>query len=547
MPAPQNQESMMPKFLKRLTIAVAVAAIGIPLGITLWGDNARRLFAMSADSLAGNGNVAVANTIGAVSSDNLNKKKMANFGLATSYGEGSSTGNSYAPVAPNKWTSAHEDRLSTFAIDVDTASYTLARRALNDGNLPDKDGVRIEEWVNAFAYELEAPTDLPFSVNVEGSPSPFTPGRTLLKVALQGRKVRNADRKPAHLVFLVDTSGSMGGPDRLGLAQESLRILTEHLNPRDTVALVTYAGNVSDVLPPTPAENKATILAAIDSLSSGGGTAMGSGLEIAYRHAGAMLAPGHVSRVIVLTDGDANIGNTSAPEMLASVAGYVKRGVTLTTVGFGMGNYHDGTLEQLADKGNGQSLYIDSKAEAERVFSTNVAGTLELIAKDVKVQVAFDSKVVQEYRLLGYENRAVADKDFRDDTVAGGVIGAGHSVTALYELTLAPGAKGSFGDVFVRGMKPEQSEAFEVKTPMAAAAVKATLAEASTELRFAAAVAISADILRGNPAASDWSLAKAQQLAKGATRGLAEREELVKLLERAQALNRTSVAAGGAR
>ena len=525
--------------MKKLMIGLAaLALLAVPV-CSIFGDNLRRLSATSADSLAGT-DASRANTIGAVNSSNLNRKKMADFGLANSYGDGpiaqTPAGNSHTAVAPDPWTATTRDHLSTFAIDVDTASYTLARRSLNDGFLPTPGGVRIEEWVNAFQYQLEAPRGLPFSVGVEGSPSPFTRGRTLLKVSLQGRKVNNAQRKPAHLVFLVDTSGSMAGPDRLGLAQESLRILTRNLNPRDTVALVTYAGSVRDVLAPTAAEDKATILAAIDSLTSGGGTAMGSGLELAYRHASAMVARGHVSRVLVLTDGDANVGAVGATQMREAIAGYVKQGVTLTTVGFGMGNYRDATLEELADKGNGQSLYIDSLAEAEKVFSTRISGTLELIAKDVKVQVDFDPKVVQEYRLLGYENRAVRDEDFRDDQVSGGAIGAGHSVTALYELTLVPGATGSFGEVFVRGMKPDSTEAFEVHTPISAAAIHATLAASSTELRFCAAVALAADILRENPAASDWTLAKAIALGEGASNGIPERLEFIRLLEKAQGM-----------
>ncbi len=515
-------------------LGAAVVILFTLVMVGAFGDNTRRLFGLSADSLAGDDKLTTAVGGGVPA---LAQKKMMNFGENNAYGDDVG-GNTHVAQAPSPWTAASHDRLSTFAIDVDTASYTLARRSLNSGSLPAQAGVRIEEWVNAFSYELDAPKRLPFSVNIEGAPSPFTAGRTLLKIALQGRKVKNTDRKPAHLVFLVDTSGSMQGPDRLGLAQESLRILTRNLNPRDTVALVTYAGNVTTVLAPTPAENSAQILEAIDRLSAGGGTAMGSGLELAYQHAAAMVAKGHVSRVLVLTDGDANIGAVGATPMREAIAQYVKKGVTLTTVGFGMGNYRDSTLEELADKGDGQSVYIDSRAEALKVFGTQISGTLEVIAKDVKIQVDFDPKVVAEYRLLGYENRAVRDEDFRKDDVDGGEIGAGHSVTALYELTLVAGAKGALGTVFVRGKQPEGTEAFEDRTPIAASSIRPTLAQASTELRFAASVAVGADILRGNPAVNDWNLAKVKQLAEESSNGVPERLEFVKLLDTAQGLMR---------
>jgi Ca-activated chloride channel homolog len=526
--------------MKKALVVLSMLGLLTVWVLSLFGDNIRRLFAMSGDSLSGNDSI-----VGRYDPA-LQKKRMMNFGSSEGgYGESTGSapsGNSHTAVVPNAVTSTVRDHLSTFAIDVDTASYSLARRVLNAGATPVPASVRIEEWVNAFQYELDAPSQLPFSVGVEGAPSPFTAGRTVLKVSLQGKKVKNEDRKPAHLVFLVDTSGSMSGPDRLDLAKESLRILTRNLNPRDTVSLVTYAGNVRDVLAPTSAEDTREILAAIDSLDTAGGTNMGSGLEVAYRHASAMVAPGHVSRVIVLTDGDANIGHVGATAMREAIVEYVKRGVTLTTVGFGMGNYRDNTLEELADKGDGQSLYIDSLAEAQKVFGKQLAGTLEVIAKDVKIQIDFDPKVVSEYRLLGYENRAVRDEDFRDDTVDGGEIGAGHSVTALYELITVPGAQGALGNIFVRGKQPDGVEAFEVKTAISAKSIRPSLAQSSTELRFAAAVAMGADILRGNVAASDWSLAKVSQLAAESANDVPERLEFVALIEKAHKLVQ---AAGG--
>ncbi len=525
--------------MMKLTAGLVAAVLAVVFLVTLFGDNIRRLNGMSADALAGDSYVAQPSP--------LTRKTMKNFGMNNSYGDAPIApvpqGNSHVHVDANRVTDTREDALSTFAIDVDTASYTLARRTLQSNMLPVADGVRVEEWVNAFRYELPAPKDAPFSVTAEGAPSPFTAGHTLLKVSLKGREVANADRLPANLVFLVDTSCSMQGQDRLELAKESLRILVKNLNARDTVSLVTYAGGVRDVLPPTPATERARIFGAIDELSAGGGTAMGDGMTLAYQHAVHGVGRDRVSRVIVLSDGDANIGrNVTADAMLDAIGRYVKEGVTLTTVGFGMGNYRDNLMEKLADKGNGQSLYIDSREQAVKVFQTQIAGTLEVIAKDVKVQVAFDKSVVKRYRLVGYENRDVADKDFRNDAVDGGEIGAGHSVTALYELELAPDAAGPLATVFVRGQQPRGGGAFETAVKVERSAVARSLSAASTELRFAAAVAGAADILRGNGAASDFTLAKARELAASAHNGAPERLEFVQLLETAMRLQRTGVA-----
>ncbi|MBL8957612.1 MAG: von Willebrand factor type A domain-containing protein [Myxococcaceae bacterium] len=516
-----------------MTSKIIFISTSVLLGIfalaTLFGDNLRRLNGMSADALAGDDHVS-------------QRKTFRNFGMSNTYDDAppapSPQGNTHVQAQPNARVDARHDALSTFAIDVDTASYTLARATLNQGALPVASGVRVEEWVNAFRYELPQPKDAPFSVSMEGGRSPFTAGRHVLKVSLKGREVANEDRLPAHLVFLVDTSGSMSGPDRIGLAKESLRLLVESLNARDTVALVTYAGSVSDVLPPTPANQRERIFAAIDSLGAGGGTAMGSGLELAYRHAVRGVSSGSVARVIVLSDGDANIGDTGADPMLEKVRAYVREGVTLTTVGFGMGNYRDALMEKLADSGNGQSVYIDSRDEARRVFQREVAGTLETIARDVKVQVEFDTRAVKTYRLIGYENRAVADADFRNDEVDGGEIGAGHSVTALYELELKPGAEGSLATVRVRGQRPRGSGAFETAQQVTAAQVDRPLAQSSTELRFAAAVAGAADLLRGNGHASGFTLEHAISLADDATNGRPERREFVNLMRKAAGLNR---------
>jgi Ca-activated chloride channel family protein len=454
------------------------------------------------------------------------------------------TGNTHVSERPNPFTLTSEDAFSTFAVDVDTASYALFRRYVNEGSLPPRDSVRVEEWVNYFRYRLPAPTKRDFQVDLEGAPSPFTKGRHLLKVGLQARRLGRSERKPTHLVFLVDVSGSMDQPDRLPLAMRSMKLAVDGLNETDTVAITTYAGNVRDVLPPTPASQRKQIFAAIDSLSAGGGTAMGDGLKMAYqqavKHAGAKV----VSRVIVLTDGDTNLGRfLKADEMLESVRGYVQEGVTLSTIGFGMGNYRDDLMERLANKGNGNCFYIDSEKEARRVFQEQLAGVLEVLAKDVKVQVEFDKTAVRGYRLVGYENRAIADQDFRNDKVDAGEIGAGHSVTAMYEVELT-GEGSKVATVRVRAKTPSGTEAAEESFSVPRAQFHKRLADASADMRFATAVAGTADILRGAPQASDWSLAVAEELARGATDGMEDREEFVSLLRRVREAKMLHISGG---
>ena len=496
----------------------------------LFGDNIRKLTGASADALAGD--EAIGRGTKTFRSGGVDtKKSLRTFGHEGTYAP-------IAPVAPqptvapNQLVTADADALSTFAIDVDTASYTYARRQLSSGLRVEPSTVRVEEWVNAFRYHLEAPKDAPWAIHAEGAPSPFTAGRTLLKVALQGRRFTNAERKPANLVFLVDTSGSMSGPDRIDLAKRSMHQLVDALDERDSVAIATYAGSSMVVLPSTNAVEASAIHRAIDRLSTGGGTSMESGMVLAYREAAKGVRDGVSSRVLVFTDGDANIGATRAQDILSAVKSHVDDGVTLTTVGFGMGNYRDDTFEQLADKGNGQSLYIDGAAEMERVFSTqNLAGLLQVISKDVKVQVEFDTKVVRRYRLLGYENRAVRDEDFRNDAVDGGELHAGHTVTALYELELT-GVQGALGTVSVRGKQPGNGAAFEVASAIGQQVLASNVNDASADVRFATAVAMAADVLRGNPAAG-VTLREAKALAETAAADWPERREFVGLLERA--------------
>jgi Ca-activated chloride channel family protein len=437
----------------------------------------------------------------------------------------------------NKLTLTEQDHESTFAIDVDTASYTIARRKLLAGDAVPPDAVRVEEFLNYFHYGYEGPGEgRPFAVHMEAAPSPYQAGRYFLRVGVQGKQVARRERKKAHLVFLVDVSGSMGQPDKLPLAQRSLRILVDNLNENDTVSLVTYAGSTRVVLQPTNASQRATIDAAIDDLTAGGSTAMGSGLELAYDLAAKQLTPDSETRVIVLSDGDANVGNSTHEDILKTIHGHVKEGVTLSTVGFGMGNYKDNLMEQLADKGNGASYYIDGLSEAKRVFQEKLAGTLEVIAQDVKIQVDFNAKAVVAYRLVGYENRDLRDQDFRDDKVDAGEIGAGHSVTAVYEVELASGASASadLATVRIRAKKPRGKEAAEYSYPFARELLRPTFAAASADFRFASAVVGFAEILRKSPYADGWKLDTVLSVARAATtKGDAEREEFLTLVGKA--------------
>jgi len=454
---------------------------------------------------------------------------------------GPQQGNTFEAWKPNTFTETSKDPLSTFAADVDTASYTVARRYLQNGNLPPSSAVRVEEFVNYFKYRYAPPETGAFTVHLEAAPSPFDSKRHFVRVGVQGKVVSRSQRKPAHLVFLVDTSGSMASQDKLPLAKEAIKIAVKNLNENDTVAIVTYAGSTREVLTPTPATDVKTIHAALDTLQSGGGTAMGTGMELAYKHAVKKASGKVVSRVIVLTDGDANIGPTLSPQaMLESIHKYVAEGVTLTAVGFGMGNYRDDMMEKLADKGNGNCFYVDSYKEAKKVFETQLTGTLEVIAKDVKLQVEFNPAAVRRYRLMGYENRDVADNDFRNDKVDAGEIGAGHNVTALYEVELVKDSKESLATVRVRAKAPNGTEAAEQSFPFERSLLRASVEASSPDFRFALAVASTADILRGNPAAEAWSLATAQKLAEGAAAGDADRNEFVKLVSQARALSGAS-------
>ena len=412
----------------------------------------------------------------------------------------------------NPFIDTEDDHFSTFAVDVDTASYTVTRKFVTDGNLPDPDSVRVEEFVNYFDYEYERPSEDAFAIHMEGSPSPFGgENHWLMRVGLQGKDIAAESRKDATLIFTIDVSGSMEREDRLELVKKSLRLLVDELRPTDEVGIVIYGSSGQVLLEPTSGEDKDEIKDAIDELRPGGSTFVADGLRLAYKMAVDNVEEGRITRVIVLSDRVGNVGDTGSESILRQVQEHVDRGVTLTTVGFGMGNYNDVLMEQLANDGDGTYHYVDELSEARRIFVEDLTGTLQVIARDAKVQVDFNPEVVSRYRLLGYENRRVADEQFRDDTVDAGEIGADHSVTALYELKLHDNADGDdadgiLGTVFVRYQDPDSSEVLEISRTLQHSELSAGFEDASPRFQLAAVVAEYAEILRESYWAQDGNL-----------------------------------------
>lgn len=349
------------------------------------------------------------------------------------------SGDKYERIYENPFLQVTDHPLSTFSIDVDTASYANTRRfLLQDGVLPPADAVRIEELINYFSYDYQPPEgSAPFSAAVEVAGCPWQPKHRLVRIGLKGREIENRQRPPSNLVFLIDVSGSMSSPDKLPLLKRGLIKLVDHLNENDRVAIVVYAGSSGQVLPSTPGTEKATIRQALERLESGGSTAGAAGIRLAYQVALKHFIPGGTNRVLLCTDGDFNVGTTSPGELERLAEEKAKSGVFLSVLGFGRGNLNDAMMEKISNRGNGNYAYIDNAMEAYKVLVEQASGTLVTIAKDVKIQVEFNPAQVASYRLIGYENRLLADEDFNDDTKDAGEIGAGHTVTALYEIVPA--------------------------------------------------------------------------------------------------------------
>ena len=413
----------------------------------------------------------------------------------------------------NPFVATEDDALSTFAVDVDTGSYSIVRNYIERGVLPPEEAFRVEEFVNYFETAAEPPSGDTFALYVEGGPSPFGEGYELMQITLKGKEIDREDRKPVRLTFVIDTSGSMERENRLGLVQQSLRLLVNELSDRDQIGIVTYGSSARTVLEPVPAEDKETILDAIDRLRPGGSTNAEEGLELGYEMASRQFSEDAVNRVILLSDGVANVGKTTAEDILREVEDYTAQGITLTTVGVGMGNYNDALMEQLADKGNGVYAYVDGFSEARKLFLEQLTGTLVTIARDAKIQVAFDPEKVDRYRLLGYENRDMRDEDFKRDEADAGEIGSGHTVTALYEIKRVDGAEGSLGEVRVRYVDEETRETRELAAPLE---LDGSLGR---ETSFLAAVAEYAEIMRGSYWAKDGSLEAVLELAESSAAG----------------------------
>jgi Ca-activated chloride channel family protein len=387
---------------------------------------------------------------------------------------------------------------STFAVDVDTASYTMTRSFLDRGNMPNEAAVRVEELVNAFDYGYQAPTNgKVFNVHAEAAPSPNRPGYHVLHVGIKGKTVSKAARKNANLVFVVDVSGSMDSDNRLGLVKKSLRLLVNQLGEADKVGIVTYGSDAKEMLQPTSVYNKAKILSVVDRLSTEGATNAEAGLRVGYKMASKHFRAGAVNRVILCSDGVANVGITGPGGILSTVQQQVQKGITMTTIGVGMGNYNDVLMEQLANKGNGNYFYVDKLGEARRVFVKQLTGTLQTIAKDVKIQLDFDRQAIARYRLIGYENRGLTAKQFKNDAVDAGEVGAGHSVTAIYEVKLRPGAR-SLGKVRIRYKQPSGSVSQLIEQPIVRSIIRSSTDALSSPTQLSLVAAQFGEKLRGS-------------------------------------------------
>jgi len=458
---------------------------------------------------------------------------------------------SFANMAANPVKITSQEPVSTFSIDVDTASYAVVRSSLQNGALPPRDAVRIEEMINYFPYDYAGPEadEAPFRPGVSLMPTPWNAGTQLLHIAVQGRMPAVADRPPLNLVFLIDTSGSMADANKLPLLKQSFRLMLDNLRPQDQVAIVEYAGSAGQVLAPTSASDRSTILKAIQSLGAGGSTNGQGGLEQAYAVAASMAEDGEVSRILLATDGDFNVGINGPDALTTYIADQRDSGTYLSVLGFGRGNLNDATMQVLAQNGNGIAAYIDTLSEAQKVLVDQLTGALFPIAGDVKVQVEFNPAIIAEYRLIGYETRSLRREDFNNDAVDAGDLGAGHTVTALYEITPVGSAaqlsdplryappegvqnNTEFGVLKLRYKEPGADVSQLIELPISGSET------ADSEARFAAAIAGFGQLLRGSNYLGDWNYAQAIDLAN-ANRGADDfgyRTQAVQLMRLAQSL-----------
>ena len=464
----------------------------------------------------------------------------------------------YGALQENPIKQVAESPVSTFSIDVDTGSYSNIRRMLNEGRLPPADAVRVEEMINYFPYAYALPKDnAPFAVNTEMAPAPWNANHHLLRIGIKGQDIAKISLPPSNLVFLVDVSGSMESAERLPLLKSALKLLVNQLRPQDRVSLVTYASGTQVVLEPTTGSNKAKIIAALDNLRAGGSTAGAAGITLAYSMAEQGYIKGGINRILLATDGDFNVGITNFDALKNMAEEKRKSGVSLSTLGFGVGNYNEKLMEQLADAGNGNYSYIDTLNEGQKVLVDEMTSTLATIAKDVKIQIEFNPNVVSEYRLVGYENRMLKREDFNNDKVDAGEIGAGHTVTAIYELTL----KGNTASVDplrygkdktattdqsaelaflrLRYKEPEGEVSKLMEWPLHRQDIKTSISQTSNEFRFATAVAAFGQQLRGGKHTGEMSytdIAKLASESRGADT-FGYRGEFLRLVNLAQSLS----------
>lgn len=434
----------------------------------------------------------------------------------------------------NPFIDTEDDNLSTFALDVDTGSYTIMRNYLKDGLTVPPDSVRVEEYINYFEQNYPNPTaHQAFNISMDGAPSPFTQTERyqMLRIGVQGYQVPEYERKDASLTFVIDVSGSMDMDNRLELVKRSLELLVEQLDRNDSVSIVVYGSNARVILDPTPGSRKNKILSAIYSLHPEGATNAEAGIRLGYKMAIRAYNPDGINRVILCSDGVANVGNTQADVILDEIRGHVEEGVTMTTIGFGMDNYNDVLMEQLADNGDGFYVYVDDMREAKRLFIDNLTSTLQTIAMDAKIQVDFNPEVVSRYRLVGFENRAIADEDFRDNAVDAGEIGAGNSVTALYEVKLYPEAYGNIATVFLRWQDPDTRQVVELSKDFRVGDLERSFERADPYFQRTVVVAEFAEILKESYWAQDSSFGDVYHEAVRISDFFGRDEDMAELLE----------------
>lgn len=461
-------------------------------------------------------------------------------------------GENYAAIQENMTYRVSEQPLSTFSIDVDTAAYANVRRFINNGNLPPHDAVRIEEMINYFNYDYPSPESLeqPFRIISEIAPTPWNSGSYLLNIGIKGYQPPQSEQPARNLVFLLDVSGSMNAPNKLDLVKKSLRLLVNQLGTQDRVAIVVYAGASGVVLPSTPGNQHYEIIHALERLEAGGSTNGGAGIDLAYAIAQQNYLPHGVNRVILATDGDFNVGPSSSEALVNLIKEKKRSGIALSVLGFGMGNYNDQMLEEITNAGDGNASYIDNLQEAQKVLVQDVGGTLYTIARDTRIQIEFNPQQVSSYRLIGYENRLLHSEDFNNDHVDAGDVGAGHSVTALYEITLKDRLRYQvdkpvqtvFDDELaylkLRYKKPGESNSREMVHRLRKQDIRQTLSQSSDNFRFSAAVAAFGLLLRNSEKAGDYSLAEVETLAyqSRADDRFGYRSEFIKLLRLAGSL-----------